>query len=338
MAKEEAIIPIRPDWLALRREAPLRPEMPIVDAHHHLWDRGGSPYFLPEFLADARGGHNVVASVYLECHNGYRPDGPEHLRPVGEVEYAANIAEACREQGAATKVAAAIVGTTDLRSERVGEVLDAMIEAGRGGFRGIRQTAVWHPDKAVKGSINTPPPGLLFDADFRRGMAALGARGLSFDAWVLHTQLVEVYDLACALPQVPIILCHAGAAIGMGLYEKRRDLAFQEWSAGMRTLAKAPNVFVKIGGFGMRLWGFGFHLRPEPPSSEELADTLHPYVETCIEAFGPQRCMFESNFPVDKGSFSYGTLWNAYKHLAAGYREAEQRRLFGGTAAAVYRI
>jgi predicted TIM-barrel fold metal-dependent hydrolase len=324
-AKEEAVIATRPDWLAKRREAPLRPELAIVDAHHHLWDRGGQPYFLPEFLEDAHDGHRIVSTVYMECHNSYHGDGPEHFRPVGEVEYAAGIARQCETHPGSTQVCAGIVGSTDLRlGDRVQEVLDAMAAAGAGRFRGIRQISVWHPDKTVKGTITNPPPGLLFDLDFRRGMKVLAANGLSFDTWALHTQLVELYDLACACPDIPIVMDHTGGAIGMGLY--------------IGTLAKAPNVCAKIGGFGMRLWGFGFHEQALPPSSEELAAALRPYVETCIDAFGPARCMFESNFPVDKGSFSYGNMWNAFKRLAQGYSDDEQQMLFHGTAQRVYRL
>lgn len=338
-AKEEAVIPTRPDWLAKRQEAPLRPDLAIVEAHHHLWTRGGEPYLLPEFLEDANDGHRVVSTVYMECHAHYRTDGPEHLRPVGEVDYASGIAEQCENRPGGARVCAGIVGCTDLRlGDRVREVLDAMDAAGRGRFRGIRQIAAWHPDPRVKGTITNPPPGLLLDQDFRRGLNVLAANGMSFDTWALHTQLVELYDLACACPDIPIVMDHTGGAIGMGLYVGRRDLAFAEWRSAIRALAKAPNVYAKIGGFGMRLWGFGFHQQPLPPSSEELATALRPYVETCIEAFGPDRCMFESNFPVDKGSFSYRNLWNAFKRIVQHHSDHEQQRLFRGTAEHVYRL
>jgi predicted TIM-barrel fold metal-dependent hydrolase len=190
----------------------------------------------------------------------------------------------------------------------------------------------------VKGTLRNPPPGLLLDPLLRQGMRALARRGLSFDTWALHTQLVELYDLASACPDVPIIMNHAGGAIGMGLYAGRRELAFAEWRAAIRTLAKAPNVAAKIGGFGMRVWGFGFHQRSLPPSSEELAASIRPYVETLIEAFGASRCMFESNFPVDKGSFAYGNLWNAFQRIAAACSAEERMSLFHGTAERVYRL
>ena len=324
--KHEAIIPIRAAWLAQRREAPLRPEVPIVDAHHHLWTRGGEPYLLAQFLDDAESGHRIVASVYMECESHYRPDGPEHLRPVGEVDYAAGVAAEAGRKGGGTRVCSGVIGHADLRmGDRVEAVVDAMEEAGQGRLRGIRQIAAWHPDRAVKGTVANPPPGLLMDADFRRGLKVLATKRLCFDSWALHTQLLEFYDLACAFPEVPMVMNHTGGAINMGLYAGRRDIAFAEWRLAIRTLAKAENACAKIGGFGMRLWGFGFDQRPLPPSSEELATEVRPYVEACIEAFGPGRCMFESNFPVDKGSYSYVVLWNAYKRIVEKYSPDDDR-------------
>ncbi len=337
--KQEAIIPTRADWLAQNREEALRPDIPIVDPHHHLWDRNGERYFRPEFLTDTSSGHNVIASVYVDCHNGYRTDGPEHLRSVGEVEYAAGVAAESAAQPGTTLVGAGIVGNTDLRrGEAVQEVLDAMVAAGQGRFRGIRQIGAWHVDKAVKGTVANPPPGLMVDPDFRVGAQVLARNGLSYDAWVLHTQLAELYDLACRVPDLPIVMDHTGGVIGMGLYEGRRDQAFAEWRLAIQTLAAAPNVYAKIGGFGMRLWDFNFQDGAAPPTSGELATAIRPYVETCIETFGPERCMFESNFPVDKGSFSYGTLWNAFKLIVSAYAEEEQQALFHGTAERAYRL
>ncbi len=335
----EAIIPTRAEWLGQNREEALRPDIPIVDPHHHLWDRDGTRYFPPEFLADASGGHNVVASVYVDCHTGYRQDGPAHLRSVGEVEYAAGVAAECAAKPGSPQICAGIVGNTDLRrGEGVQEVLDAMVAAGQGRFRGIRQIGAWHADKTVKGTVANPPPGLLVDPDFRVGAKVLARNGLSYDAWVLHTQLMELYDLARLAPDLTIIMDHTGGAIGMGLYEGRRDQAFAEWRLAIQTLAAAPNVHAKVGGFGMRLWGFNFQDGAAPPTSDALAAAIRPYVETCIEAFGPGRCMFESNFPVDKGSFSYGTLWNAFKLIVSGCSDEEQHELFHGTAERAYRL
>ncbi|GJD48594.1 hypothetical protein OPKNFCMD_1317 [Methylobacterium crusticola] len=331
-------MPTRSEWLDRHVEAALLPELPIVDPHHHLWSRGGAPYLLDAFLEDAAAGHRVDATVYLECHAHYHRDGPEHLRPVGEVAFAAATGEACAARGG-PRVCAGIVGHADLRlGDRLREVTDAMREAGRGRFRGLRQIAAWHPDPAVKGTVASPPPRLLEDARFRRGLAVLAAEGLGFETWVLHTQLAELLDAAQAAPGLGIVMNHSGGAIGMGPYAGRREQAFVEWRRGIAALARADNVFAKIGGFGMRLWGFGFHDRPTPPSSEEVARAIAPYVETLIETFGPGRCMFESNFPVDKGSYSYVVIWNAFKRLIASYAPAEQHALLRGTAERFYRL
>ena len=237
------------------------------------------------------------------------------------------------------RLCAGIVGHVDLRlGAAAAELLQAHIAAGGGRFRGVRQSAVWHPDPAARASLATPPPYLLADAKFRTGFAELAPLGLSFDAWLYHSQLPELLDLARAFPQTTIVLNHAGGANGVGPYAGRREAVLAEWGASMRELARCPNVFVKLGGFGMRLYGFDFAARERPPSSQDLATAWRPYVETCIEAFGADRCMFESNFPVDKGSTSYAVQWNAYKRLAVGASAQDKRALFSGTAARVYRL
>ena len=339
--KEEAIVPTRSDWLEGQPDDPiLLPDLPIVDSHHHLWSHGGDAYLLPQFLADVDAGHRIVASVYMQCHAHDSPDGPEHLRPVGEVEFVAGVAEQAERQGATTRVCEGIVGYADLRlGDRVQEVLDALGEAGRGRFRGVRQIVAWHPDPEIKcTTVFKPPPGMLLDPNLRRGLKVLARNGKSFDTWAVHTQMIELFDLACSCPDLTVVTDHTGGTIAMGLYDGRRDVAFEEWRTAIRILAQAPNAHAKIGGFGMRISGFRFHERPQPPTSEELAAAIRPYVETCIDAFGPSRCMFESNFPVDKGSFGYQVLWNAYKRIARDYSEDERNMLFHGTAERVYRL
>jgi len=333
-------IPVRPDWLARRQEEILEPARPIVDPHHHLWDRPGNPYFLPHILADAASGHNIVATVFVECHAMYRADGPAEMRPVGEVEFANGIA-AMSASGAygPARIAAGIVGNVDLRiGARARAVLEAEIVAGCGRFRGIRNISAWHADPRVKGSVATPPPGLLGERGFRDGFAQLAPLGLSFDAWMYHTQLGELLELADAFPDTAIVMDHIGGALAIGPYAGRREDVFQAWHEAIRELARRPNVTMKLGGLGMRLAGFDFHEQPEPPSSQVLAAAWGPYFEACIAAFGPERCMFESNFPVDKGLCSYQALWNACKRVVRAYSEAEKDALFRGTASRVYRL
>jgi L-fuconolactonase len=332
---------VRQHWLDQRREAIIEPDLPIVDPHHHLVDRPETGrYLLPELLADTGSGHNITATVYLEWLSMYRAHGPAELRPVGEVEFANGVA-AMTASGTYgdTRVCAGIVGYADLAlGATVEKVLEAMIEAGGGRFRGIRFITASHPDQAAWGSAVIRPDGLLMDSKVREGFARLAPLGLSFDAWMYHTQLPELVDLARAFPETQIVLDHVGGAIGLGPYGGKRDDVFAEWSSRIRELAACPNVHIKLGGLGMRMFGFTVHTGELPPSSEELAAAWRPYIETCIAAFGPERAMFESNFPVDKGSCGYAALWNAFKRIAAGYSAAEKATLFSGTASKFYRL
>jgi len=334
-------LPVRPDWLAKRQEEILEPALPIVDPHHHLVDRANTGrYLLPELLADTGSGHNIVATVYLEWLSMYRAEGPVPLRPVGEIEFANGVAAvAASESFGKTKVCAGIVSYADLMlGDQVEEVLEAMILAGGGRFRGIRYISASHPDEAARGSSINRPSGLLLNAKVREGFAKLHPLGLSFDAWMYFTQLGELVDQARAFPETPIVLDHVGGPIGIGPYAGKRDDVFTEWKNSITELARCPNVHVKLGGLGMRLFGFDVHAGELPPSSEELATLWRPYIETCIEAFGPARAMFESNFPVDKGSGSYQVFWNAFKRIAAGCSADEKTALFSGTASRFYRL
>lgn len=334
-------LPVRPDWLARGREPPLDPDLPIIDAHHHLWDRPGWRYLLDELLADIReGGHRIVATGFMQAQAMLRADGPPELRTVGETEFANGVAAmAASGTYGPTRACAWIVGQADLRlGAAVEAVLEAHILAGGGRFRGVRHITVWDADASLMNPLSAGPPGVLGDARFREGFARLAPLSLSFDAWLFHPQLDELTSLAQAFPDTTIVLDHLGGVLGAGAYAGRRDEVFARWSASIRALARRPNVAVKLGGLGMRINGFGFEQGPAPPSSEALAAAWRPYLETCIEAFGADRCMFESNFPVDKGSCAYGTVWNAFKRVAHGLGEEDRRALFSGTAARIYRL
>jgi predicted TIM-barrel fold metal-dependent hydrolase len=334
-------LPVRSEWLDRRREEIIEPDLPIVDPHHHLVDRPETGrYLLPELLADTRGGHYITATVYLEWLSMYRAQGAVEMRPVGEVEFANGVAAmAASGTYGNTRVCAGIVGYADLAlGAPVEKVLEAMIQAGGGRFRGIRFITASHPDQAAWGSAVIRPEGLLRNPKLREGFARLASLGLSFDAWMYHTQLDELVDLARACPETQIVLDHVGGPIGLGPYAGKRDEVFTAWSSRIRELAACPNVHIKLGGLGMRMFGFTHHLGEVPPGSEELAAAWRPYIDTCIAAFGPQRAMFESNFPVDKGSCSYHVLWNAFKRITAGCSQAEKTALFSGTATKFYRL
>lgn len=331
----------RPEWLALHAEPAMEPDLPIVDAHHHLWQHAdGGRYLLPELLEDLDTGHRVVATVYVECRTMYRAWGPPEMRAVGEVEFANGIAaQAASGLHGPRWVNAGIVGLADLTlGDAVEPVLDAMVRAGGGRLRGVRNRTTWHPDEAVRTNATPNPQGLLGDARYRAGVRVLGRLGLSLDVWAYHTQLPEVVDLARACPGTTIVVDHVGGPLGVGRHAGRRDETFADWQASIAELARLPNVVMKLGGLAMRIGGWTFHEAPLPPTSAELAEAWRPWIATSIERFGASRCMFESNFPVDKGSCSYNALWNAFKRVAAGASAGERAALFHDTAARVYKI
>jgi predicted TIM-barrel fold metal-dependent hydrolase len=330
----------RQDWLALRTEDIIDPARPIVDPHHHLWDRGGQRYLIDDMTADIASGHHVVATVYVDCRSMYRAQGPEAFRPVGEVEFANGVAAMSASGGyGPAAICAGIVGHANLLlGEAARAVLEAEIAASPQRFRGIRHSSAWDADANVAGMYATRPKGLLLDSSFRKGFACLAPLGLSFDAWLFHPQIPELTDLAHAFPDTRIVLDHCGGPLGIGSYAGRRDETFAAWKVSIGEIARCPNVVVKLGGLAMRLLGYDFHERPKPPSSEQAAAAWRPYVETCIEAFGPDRCMFESNFPPDKGQCSYQVIFNAFKRIATQYTEPEKTALFTATAANVYRL
>lgn len=354
-------------WLALTEEDPIEPDMPILDPHHHFWERPGDVYLLDNLLADTGSGHRVNQTVFVECHSMYRTDGPEEMRSVGEVEFVEGIAaanalrqaqgdggglvqggSAGQAQGdgggqaqggiGGTAVAAGIVGNADLMlGDAVAPVLEALAEAGKGRFKGIRCTAAWDASPEIT-TARANSERMLANPEFRRGLACLERMGLSFDCIVYHPQLAEVADMARAFPALTIILNHVGRPLGIGPYADRREELMPEWRAGIDAVAECPNVVMKVGGLGNPISGFDWHQRPFPPGSREIAASGAPYYLYSIEKFSPARCMFESNFPVDKQSCSYTVCWNAFKRLARDFSATEQADLFHNTAARAYRL
>jgi predicted TIM-barrel fold metal-dependent hydrolase len=329
-------------WLGKRTEAALEPELPIIDPHHHFWDspqRG--QYLLPDLLADIGGGHNIVSTVFLECRAMYRKDGPREMAAVGEVEFVNGIAAMSASGGyGPCRVAEAIVGGGDLSvGARVRDLLEAEIAVAGGRLRGMRHGVAWDSHAAISNfASRTVPLHQVLDPKFREGFAQLAPLGLSFESWQYHPQLPDAIDLARASPGTTIILNHVGGILGVGPYSGHRAEILASWKKDIAELAKCPNVNMKLGGLGMVSVGFDFHERDMPPSSEDLAAAWRPYIETCIEAFGADRCMFESNFPPDKQSCGYTELWNAFKRITAGASASEKQALYSGTAARVYRI
>ena len=327
-------------WLAQVIEDPIEPEMPIIDPHHHLWDYPKSRYMVDDLLADTGSGHRIVQTVFVECLSQYRLDGPTEMRPVGETEFVRHITEPQIKKGSgATRVAAGIVGFADLTlGTVVRPVLEAHIDAGDGRFRGIRHAVSWVDSEQINNAHTHPPRGLLLDSRFREGFALLKTYDLSFDAWLYHPQIPELTDLARAFPDTRIILDHVGGVLGIGPFAGQREQVFAQWQKDMAQLAQCENVTVKLGGLGMKLCGFDWHRQPTPPTSEDLARAFGPYITSCIDTFGVGRCMFESNFPVDKPSCAYAVLWNAFKRITSDLSIDERAALFHDNAERIYRL
>ena len=339
-------------------EAIIEPDLQIIDPHHHLWDLrplmgafppprhpfietiARSPYYtFDEIHAAATSGHNIVGTVFMECGAFYRAGASDALKVVGEVEYVNGVAaQSASGLYGHARLCAAIIGHADLTlGDAVVPVLEAL-QAASPRFRGIRHSASWDADPEVLGAPFHAPRGLYLDATFREGFAHLGRLGLTFDAWLLEPQLGDLISLARAFPNQPIVLDHCGTPLGMASYHGKLHERFDSWRASIKALAASPNVTVKLGGLAMPFAGMPDHGPEAGLSSETLAAMWRPYIETCIEAFGPNRAMFESNYPVDKWGASYATLWNALKRLAHGHSAEEKAALFASTAARVYGI
>ncbi|SFJ73525.1 Predicted metal-dependent hydrolase, TIM-barrel fold [Bosea sp. OK403] len=331
---------VRPEWLSLIKEAPLEPDLPIIDPHHHLWDLAGARYMFDELMADLNTGHNIVATVYAQAYAMYRSDGPQALRPIGEIEFV-NGVSAMSASGiyGPARVCAGITGFVDLRlGSDVEDVLKAAVAAGNGRLKAIRHITAWDEDVSIRGIASQATPNMMADPAFRQGFSHLAQHDLTFEAFLYHPQLDELTDLAEAFPDTPIVLNHAGTPLGVGRFKHKRAEVLADWKRSIDRLAACPNVSVKLGGLAMRNCGFELDQRPLPPSSEYLAEIWSPFVDHCIGRFGPAKCMFESNFPVDKGFVSYPVLWNAFKRLAKDYSQEDKHRLFSRTANEIYRL
>jgi len=328
-------------WQGAFTEAIVDPDLPIVDAHHHLQEDAKGRYLFHESIADMAAGHTFIATVHVQAKSMLRAEGPQHLRDVGETEFARGIAAtAATGLYGGVRVCEAIVGGGDLRQDPglVAELLDAHAEAAGGRFRGIRQIAPHADGELGRAMPLNAPEGLLRDPAFRRGFAELAKRDLSFDAWLFHPQLADVAALADAFPDTTIILNHLGGRLGIGRYASRFDEVYADWRSGLTEVAKHNNVCVKVGGLGMLYGGFDFHVRPSAPNSEVLANAWGPFIREAIDIFGPDRAMMESNFPIDNQSCAFPVLWNALKRATATYSPDERAALFHRTAQRAYRL
>ena len=328
------------DWLLRVKEDIIEPERPIIDPHHHLWQRRrGADYVLEDFWQDTGSGHNIQHSVFIECRTNYYEEGPEHLKPVGETAFVADIARRSRDADGDKTIISGIVLHADLRQRtELEEVLEAHTEVAGKLFKGIRQAGAWQDNGDYLLIQPRGPKGLYLDEDFRRGVRLLGNKGLSYDTWHFHHQNKDFLALAQSAPNTTMILDHFGTPLGVGPYAGRREEIFNEWKKDIAAIARCENVYAKLGGLAMPDNGFGWNLQDVPPTSDEFVAAQRDYYLHTIDCFGPERCMFESNFPVDKWSLSYHVVWNGFKKLAAGFSEAEKSAMFYHTAAKVYRL
>jgi len=337
MADREPLAFDRPEWHAQVDEEIVDPEQEIVDPHHHLWQIPGADYVLANLWADTGSGHRVTRTVFIECHAEYRDDGPDHLRPVGETEFVAGLA-AESEAGPGARIAG-IVAYADLRlGDLLPEVLDAHVTAGNGLFRGIRH-AISHPTHPEVLTIpGRAPSGLAADEGFRSGVRLLGRHGYTYESWHYHYQLPDFVDLARSAPDTTIILDHFGTPLGVGPWATQRDEIFEQWKIDIAEAARCPNVVAKLGGLAMPDNGFDWHLADCPPTSDEVVTAHRDHYLHTIDCFGPERCMFESNFPVDRVSVSYRVLYNAFKKMVGDFTDNERSAMFSGTASRVYAL
>jgi len=323
-----------------RNEQILEPHLPIIDAHHHLISRQGIRYLLDDYLRDAKAGHNIIASVYVEVLTYARKDGPELLRPLGEIEFANGVGAMCAGGYSDVQVCAGIVGHADMRAgDAISELLDRATETAPDRFRGVRQIAIDDPTEVPYRFIPTRPPrGLFRSPGFRPALRQLFKRGLSFDIAVFHHQLADAIELVDAFPDGTFVLGHCGHAMAMDMSDSERNEVFRQLRASMIELGRRPNVYCKVGGLGLPFWGLKLEERSDQIGFKELADLWRPMVETSIEAFGPQRCMMESDYPIDGRSAGFIPLWNALKYIVRGASDEDKSALFHATAIKAYRL
>lgn len=326
------------EWRDLVVEHIVEPELEIIDAHHHLWPNPvGSIglYSLPELHADTGSGHNVVGTVFVECGAAYDKGAPDHLQCVGETRFVAASAQSSAD-GAGAEILA-IVPAADLRWPALDETLDAHEEAGAGRFRGVRHRLASDPAPELHTFGHHDDPGVMDDPSFRAGLRRLGERGLSFESWLFHRQLPKLIEVVRETPGTTVIVNHIGGPAFVGPYANREEQR-PGWLSDMAELATCENTVLKVGGIGMTTYGGGWESRPTPPTSDQLAEFWGDDLRRCIDLWGPDRCMMESNFPVDRFSCSYHVLWNALKKISAGYSPTERAAMFAGTARRVYRL
>lgn len=334
-----SLLPADLAWLSRgAKEEILFPEIPIIDPHHHLWIRPGDHYLVKEFADDVNTGHNIVATVYANCHSMYRAGGPEHLKVVGETEFAVGqAAQSASGMYGKARIAATVFGYADVtRGSAIREVLAAHVKAGNGRFKGIRFLCNFDPSDEIRNGTVAVRHDMLRDSTVQAAIKVVSEMGLVLDLYAFFHQLDQVAELARAQPDLTIVINHCGGPLSYGPYREGDPEMSAQWKRGIVEMARCHNIVCKLGGLVNRTTAYDYRTAEVPPTSQALAGMWRHWVEPCIEAFGPDRCMFESNFPPDKAGIAYPVLWNAFKHLTSSASDSERNALFSGTAARVY--
>ena len=331
------------DWLAQVQEEIIDPQLPIIDPHHHLWNgdnqlAGSFPYLIENLNEDTFSGHNIVGTIFMECAQGYYSNGEEKYKPVGETEFVVNLMKTSKKLPKTTNIIG-IIGYADLMlGGEVKDVLDKHLLKGDGLFKGIRHAAGWDKNKEIHNSHSNPIENIYYNKSFREGAEELIKLNLTFDAWHYHHQIKDLSDFAINYPELTIIHDHFGGPLGVGPYEGKKKEIFQKWKDDISLLSESKNVFAKLGGLAMPVNGWNFHKQDKPASSDQIIDLHQEYYLHTINCFGVDRCMFESNFPVDRRSVSYHVLWNAFKKMILDYPDEDKNKLFFKNAKDVYGV
>ena len=333
-------------WIDRVKEDVIDPERSIIDPHHHLWKGPINPpgikesyrYMLEDLWRDTSSGHNIEKTVFIDCGQEYYSSGPEKFKPVGETEFVVGIAQEAERDKSKAQIAGIIGHANMMLGTSVKEVLELHIEKGEGLFRGIRHAGGWDEDERVKNAHSHPTPHIYLEEDFQLGLQELSSMNLVFDTWHYHNQISDLTKLAKNLPDLIIVHDHFGGPLGIGPYKGKREEIFKQWQEDIYELSQCKNVYAKLGGLAMPVNGWAWHKNEYPASSNDIITEQSRYYLHTIDCFGSKRCMFESNFPVDKQSVSYHVIWNAYKKLVKDFDEQDKHNLFYGTAEKVYKL
>ena len=325
------------EWLNQHTEEIIDAERPIIDPHHHLWP-GESQYLLEDLWDDTSSGHNIKHTVFIECTQEFLTSGPEHLKPVGETIFVKKIADEAKKEPSKSQISGIVSHADMTLGEGINEVLDLHFQYGESLFKGIRHAGGWDPHENMRNSHHSPSKDMYLSDVFNQSLKILGEKDLVFEAWQYHHQINQVAEIADRNENLTIILNHFSGPIGIGPYEGKEDDIFKVWQKDIKELSKRPNVLAKLGGLAMPVNGFKFHEQETPATSDQMVERQKRYYLECIESFEPSRCMFESNFPVDKQSISYHVLWNFFKKISENFSEDEKNSMFYGCAKKAYSI